>query len=71
MAVKQEMGDEHLWWLLAMKQDPPGDVEDEPLEENQILRKKICLFVGGNTQSNSFPVQPLIWLEMGKMISNI
>ena len=29
--------------FLAMKQDPPRDVGDEPLEENQILRKKIIL----------------------------
>ncbi len=26
-----------------MKQDSPGDEGDEPLEENQILRKKIIL----------------------------
>ena len=26
-----------------MKQDPPVDVGDEPLEENQILREKIIL----------------------------
>ncbi len=61
--------------LLLMKQDPPVDVGDEPLDENQILRKKIILIQlhkGFNTRteaikkvSKSLPLT--VWLLVIKI----
>ena len=52
MARKQgkgDIGDEHLWWLLAMKQYPPGHVGDEPStpeDVNYEIHPKTIYFYG-------------------------